>query len=1684
MKKVFTLIAALVLGMGMSVNAADPALKLSGGTGTKEDPYKISKKADVLELARACNVPESGTSGSKAGHYLNTYFVLTADIDMKLAEGEEFIGIAQAPFEIASSGTSWKFQGHIDGQSHVIKNMVINGTKFDDKGVALSTGKEKSRENVGFIGVLAKEGSVRNIIFDATCSVDGFNNVGMAVGQVERASCTSSASVAAEISGIYNYGKVTCYNNKVGGIIGYAQGYYSGTGANMKYARVKITDCFNAGEIVSGYSYAGGIIGHGEYLEADNLLNIGDVKVALINDYHKTPSTTAYCGGIAGYCRYGQITNVQNLAPVSGLSKHVGGLFGQNYSYYSSTSPRYSNVSSSISTGQVTNPEAATRGAIAGYSKPGATDAAIFKDVYYDGQMTAIGATDGKAVEGVTGLPTTTLTNGTLPEGLAADKWVAVKGQYPCLKAYAEFPAVKDYLKTYILFPEGQDNQNFLTKAPASAGSKLSAPTEGYVVNAAGTELSVIENLSKVTTGTVKITNGAASFDVNLRTVPQLFEGEGTQEKPYLIRNKKDMLNLAEYTINPSLYEHFTGKYFKQTADIDMKLAEGEKFLGIAVDSNKQTYNNRLMYFSGIYDGDNHSIKNLKISAVALDKNGHVAGISAGSCEYVGLFGTVRDGGVVKNLHLDASCEIEGRQYVGSIVGWMGEDSEISNCTSSATVIAYEGDCGGIVGYVDCATSAEGVPSSKVDNCVFFGKVLANNYADGGIVGYNKGLVSNCANYGSITVGALPKGTHPENYSSFKNAGGIVGYNYYGQLKGVVNGGEISALSESGGIVGKNYYTKNTVNSGMIQGAINYGVVTTTVPSTTGAIIGTGDVEDSNGNTLLSATYFDKQLSAYEGVGNMPEFDGVYGLETKAFTEANELVGIPTDMMEWKTGFYPYPKALASEAIVKTSAGAYLLLPEGVRINDFSGEATVSKAESYTVKLGAENKGLKLEGDKISALKVQEITENSVSLSKGDFTRSFAFMLIPAVLPGEGTQASPYIISSADEFNHVGEYLAQSGKDFKGQYFSITKDLDFEGKTLVPAGSKEVPFCGTVLGNKHIVKNLNIAAPEASADRRTHMALFAVLGEGSKVGDLTFDNCKLTGYGYTAFVAGETYTDIENITINANCELHSLYGSSSLNGERSGAIAGMAYPGVKITNCKNGASVEGMKYIGGIVGYAGKTGDASVVIENCENTGAIVTNANRTASGPSSYTYPAAEIGGIAGQIAGRIENCKNSGDITSSTTYAQDLGGITGCIYSAPAPETSQAEGDAPAFVSAIINCENTGKITAYGISAGIAATSSNNSTCMTPILISKCVNKGNVTTTYNYTAGIISKGTTGMNVTECGNFGEIKSANYNIGGIMAETLGINVLVDKCYNAGLVEGTGFASGILGNSTKEGVNVKECFNAGKINVTASQWIGASGISLMQLNITDCYNVADVVGNYAVAGIMGRIGKEYKDVIWKVSNVYSIGNVSLNEGVADKDKDKYGHIMGDASSEGYAAEVTNGFYTGTVYPMDKNYAGKGVQHLEDADLMTTKKLGENFVINPNCFPMLKNVQNDVARINAIRYTLSDGDFEDDVTGPIQLGRLEGSSWTGEGFDISYDTAYPSKIGPASLTVKIGDYTKTFKFEISETSGIENINPDNQEGDAVYYDLQGVKVINPVAGQVYIKVVDGKATKVVK
>lgn len=54
---------------------------------------------------------------------------------------------------------------------------------------------------------------------------------------------------------------------------------------------------------------------------------------------------------------------------------------------------------------------------------------------------------------------------------------------------------------------------------------------------------------------------------------------------------------------------------------------------------------------------------------------------------------------------------------------------------------------------------------------------------------------------------------------------------------------------------------------------------------------------------------------------------------------------------------------------------------------------------------------------------------------------------------------------------------------------------------------------------------------------------------------------------------------------------------------------------------------------------------------------------------------------------------------------------------------------------------------------------------------------------------------------------------------------------------------------------------------------------------------------------------------------------------------------------------------------------------------------------------------------------------------------------------------------------------------WKFTVDKTEGVDNIAVDAAAENAVYYNLQGVRVDNPVQGNIYIKAQGGKATKVI-
>lgn len=93
--------------------------------------------------------------------------------------------------------------------------------------------------------------------------------------------------------------------------------------------------------------------------------------------------------------------------------------------------------------------------------------------------------------------------------------------------------------------------------------------------------------------------------------------GSGTKNDPYLISNDKELAKLARDVNNGNTSQAFLGKYFKLTADIDLKngiwMPIG-KYYNYGIDNG----NNRL--FFGKFDGNGHVIKNMHIQWEGTDR--------------------------------------------------------------------------------------------------------------------------------------------------------------------------------------------------------------------------------------------------------------------------------------------------------------------------------------------------------------------------------------------------------------------------------------------------------------------------------------------------------------------------------------------------------------------------------------------------------------------------------------------------------------------------------------------------------------------------------------------------------------------------------------------------------------------------------------------------------------------------------------------------------------------------------------------------------------------------------------------------------------------------------------------------------------------------------------------------------
>ena len=187
-------------------------------------------------------------------------------------------------------------------------------------------------------------------------------------------------------------------------------------------------------------------------------------------------------------------------------------------------------------------------------------------------------------------------------------------------------------------------------------------------------------------------------------------------DSTYYISTPEQLIEFSTAVSGGAQYSH---GYLE--ADLDMA-AYGSRFKPIGTSSKP---------FRGVFDGQGHRIKNLRISGG----------------DFTGFFGALGGGATISNLVLDSSCSISGGNYVGLAGGSTGAGSVTFSCVGNeANVTATGGSAAGIIGYnkgSSCVLS--------IYDCYNTGNITgkSESAAISGWLGTNANM-QNCYNIGAV----------------------------------------------------------------------------------------------------------------------------------------------------------------------------------------------------------------------------------------------------------------------------------------------------------------------------------------------------------------------------------------------------------------------------------------------------------------------------------------------------------------------------------------------------------------------------------------------------------------------------------------------------------------------------------------------------------------------------------------------------------------------------------------------------------------------------------------------------------------------------------------------------------------------------------------------------------------------
>jgi len=734
---------------------------------------------------------------------------------------------------------------------------------------------------------------------------------------------------------------------------------------------------------------------------------------------------------------------------------------------------------------------------------------------------------------------------------------------------------------------------------------------------------------------------------LTLFSVPY-FEGSGTQEDPYKIASLNDLKTISEH-------DEMWNYYFIQTADIDAAETSnwnsGEGFSPIGYYYS----NNNFAYFTGSYNGGNHSIRNLYINS------------SGDNC--IGLFGYVGNESSIDNLRL-TNCNITGYEKVGGLVGH-GYNCSITNCTVITDNIRGYNSAGGIIGDSDNCT---------VSNCSVLGNVSGNCDNIGGLIGNSENSnILNCYVSGDVSSDNDVESF----YENASNVGGLIGNSISSNISNCYVLGSVVAEANvwggwtiyayySGGLIGKS-------SSSLISDC--YTMVEVSGHKSPGAFIG------YNASSYISNCYYNTEMAS--------------GLAAIGTNDNNQIVeALPADSMLMVESFinwdisnsgtssiwgiiegHTYPALnTVNNAPFAFDDDTFLLesmtdFSDSVLINDYDYE---NRQNNLIVDIV--DKSYSGTETVVYYYRTGEVLSNNDTLWGYPATATVNIKL----LDGSGTSGDPFVIATLGDLKILSEY-----ENYWSAYIIQTADIDAtdtknwnNNAGFSPIGyydddlDNSIYFTGSYNGKGHIIKNLYAITPDSD-----DVGLFGVLGYGGNIDSLKLINCKITGNSNVGGLIGI----VNEASSISNCMVTGTITGSDY---CAGGLIGELYSG-SVSNCYFSGTVIGEDYVGGLVG-SNDYGNiskcyASGVVKGEEYIGGF-TGFGYDAE--SSNCYTSADVSGneYTGGFCGygeydEITNCYTIGNARGDSITGAFLGynylsssTITNCYYNRDIADSTDA--------------------------------------------------------------------------------------------------------------------------------------------------------------------------------------------------------------------------------------------------------------------------------------------------------------------------------------------------------------------------------------------------------------------------